>query len=210
MFPCACCATGLDSSPQGKNFLLVEEYCINPEQAVATYLESLDTEVDVLSPENRKMTERRPKPLLTLGKGCGSFVHKLDALLYGLSLETDNLAEYCSNVISITTDQGVEFGVAQAPSFAAAELAKDWASILAAESQLAIMDEDNAAPASDAVDELLPASQFPNALRIPGLKHISDNLLQACLSQMKMWPDLLVHLRYVEAGIMPKSSELFC
>ena len=193
-----------------------------------SYMLSLDAEEeDEKMVRSRKtITERRPKPVLVLGKGCGTFTHKLDALLYGLSLETTDLEEYCNSVIAITTDQGVEFQVANAPSISSSELQQDWAVILNTETQAAhgspsaaleaLEDEPSMALAlapapaepdaelavrqsEPGLDEpLLPASQFPNALRIPGLKHICDNLLHASLTQMKMWQGLVRDLRCIE------------
>ena len=239
------CTAGLDSSPQGKNFLLVEEFLTNPEPAISAFLQ---LEPDEWPPEVRKMTQRRPKPILTLGKNCGAFTHKLDALFYALNLETPDLESYCRSVVSITTDQGVEYSVASAPSFSQAELVRDWGALLKTEVQsvsdgpplleddwssmyhdaaqavaveveeygdeseewqwqLDILQQGLVAHAADQndptaqvvdVQDLLPGSQFRNALRIPGLKHISDNLLKSCLQQKNCYDNFIIDLKSIE------------
>ena len=40
--------------------------------------------------------------------------------------------------------------------------------------------------------------QFPWALRVPGLKHVSDRILGSALQSMQLWPSLLEDLRVVE------------
>lgn len=47
-------------------------------------------------------------------------------------------------------------------------------------------------------DPINGSKQFPNALRVTGLLHISDNCLGNILSQCACWPTLLQSLRTVE------------
>lgn len=51
---------------------------------------------------------------------------------------------------------------------------------------------------SEVDSSLLDIKHFANALRIPGMLHVSDNALGHILSSCRIWPELLKGLRLVE------------
>ena len=53
-------------------------------------------------------------------------------------------------------------------------------------------------PSLGDTDPINGSRQFPNALRVTGMLHISDNCLGNILSQCACWPKLLQSLRTVE------------
>ena len=100
-------------------------------------------ELDLDSEADRRLSEaapvevqRRPFPLVCLGKGATSFEHKMEALLWALLLDTagsdpeHSVKCYARNVISVTTDQGTESLVASAPAVKLSAMLEDIASSL--------------------------------------------------------------------------------
>ena len=190
-----------------------------------------------------------------VAQGFTTLVSKASALIWVLQLELPNdnqnekersetFKRYCRQVISITSDQGTEFGFGTLPELQTEKLVTDTASLLQSKPVqtqcLSLADDVSAvttiALPEEAIDAHQQANQrreqqvqpieqqvqpieqqvqpieqqvqpfqqqqqrslFPNAFHVPGLKHISDNLLESVLSSMSMWDALLTQLKALE------------
>jgi len=110
-------------------------------------------------------------PILGLGYGCTSALHKACALLWALFWEHGPLksnARRCLNsIVSIVTDMGGEFGVANLP-----DILDLWWAIT--------FEEDVATIAYDPNTWL-----FAAALQVPGWNHLCDGLLKSFCTGLK-------------------------
>ena len=98
---------------------------------------------DLLGSQQGLTVNRRPFSLACLGKGSTTFPSKLESLLWQIMLETaydENpeacVLKYAKQVISITTDQGVESLVGQAPTLSIEQFLKDVAADLKAKPKI--------------------------------------------------------------------------
>lgn len=94
---------------------------------------------------------------------------------------------------------GTEFKLQESRRLNMEEVENDWAKSLGTAVALD-EDDDNCHDQDDDRDQSLQDyHQFPNALRIPGLKHVSDNLLSSTLRATSCWEKLLTSLRHLES-----------
>ena len=98
---------------------------------------------DLLGSQQGLTVNRRPFSLACLGKGSTTFPSKLESLLWQIMLETAYdedpeacVLKYAKQVISITTDQGVESLVGQAPTLSIEQFLKDVAADLKAKPKI--------------------------------------------------------------------------
>ncbi len=109
----------------------------------------------------------RRLPMSCLGQGRAGLVDKVFAQIHQTWLEYgpghDNVTTACWSVRQVLTDMGVEFGIADAPNLVPAYFGQDL--------------PDNA------VGKL-----YPNALQVPGMRHIIDWIISDTLSSLDFWP----------------------
>lgn len=157
--------------------------------------------------------------------GYTTLVSKVDALLWVLQLELPNavcrngdnpdrqtlLEQYAQQVVSFTSDQGVEFGFGSLPQLAVNPLVSEAASILETRpvQSEALEDEDQQrhVPVMERQVQVLehqlqPVHEcmhlFVNSFQIAGIKHVTDNLLKSVTSHMACWEPLLAQLKGIE------------
>lgn len=122
------------------------------------------------------------------------------------------LRQYARQVISITSDQGVEFGFGSLPQLETNHMVHEAAATLQTRPSLfdALQDEtqldancelqlqcqsDNIQVRQEGSD---PLHFFCNAFHVAGIKHVSDNSLKSVTASMKCWEPLLGQLKGIE------------
>ena len=142
--------------------------------------------------------------LMGLGSGASPLDHKARAIARSLYAETQTLPALrviLSQITSVTSDMGVELGLADMNGLPLKEIVPDW--ISDTESALNLDCEDVQAvqvprlldDASADFEELF----LPRALAVPGLNHIINNMCSDCNRELQSWPDWLPQFRQVVA-----------
>ena len=156
---------------------------------------------------------------VVLGLGHSKLRHKLAALLHQFTLEIGAdprlLRSYCSSVIGICTDQGVESSLYDTPRIDLvthlhneARALDDDADPLTRDALLPLSvpldlvearDHEDWNPLEETLASMsLVGRLFPNALFIPGIKHGLDNVLHDVWDSMKHKDVFLQQLRAIE------------
>jgi len=169
---------------------------------------------------------------VVLGLGCSKLRHKLAALLHQLLMEVgpcvSDIKVYLQSVIAVCTDQGVEAGLAEAPSLDLLKFLQDEAAALGSSISIAGEFDRPMLCDSDAAELLCPlnmpqfehqgqprddytpteevlASQalvsrlLPNCIFVPGLKHGLDNILADIWGSMTKRERFMSQLRSLES-----------
>eukprot|EP00959_Pyramimonas_sp_CCMP1952_P352334 7382039-Pyramimonas_sp.AAC.1 len=132
--------------------------------------------------------EQRHLPLTTMGYGAASLLHKSLACQHCLALETGSKGKFdiARNQVRVfTSDQGLEFGIADTPLLLGSDLAN------VAE----VLHELDASPHE--LNTVLASQSFflPNAITVPDALHVVYNALKDTITSRYSWKGFESHLR---------------
>ena len=140
-------------------------------------------------------------PIMVLGSGRTTLIDKFATIMYGCFLEAghedDALSEYASEVVTLTTDFGVEFNLAFVEPVPIDTLFPWWYSqsvVAGAEPQVNVDDDEFAlAP----VEASVPSVSLQETIACPGLLHIIHNASEALQEFMVTMEDTVTKLTQV-------------
>lgn len=159
---------------------------------------------------------------VVLGIGNAKLRHKLGALLHQLSVEVGRdattLQRYTHAVVSIVTDSGTEMAIssvsgvdirtqlceeALALSKEAEQMGMRCCHMLPQHHFQPLVDDEGSAAADSMIPLSLCNTLFPNAIYIPGCKHVCDNMLTETWNYMEGKAQFLAELRCLESLLKP-------
>eukprot|EP00971_Amphidinium_carterae_P096491 1909440-Amphidinium_carterae.4 len=120
-----------------------------------------------------------------LGLRSSALTHKIEAFLHAVSMEMPDISailDFLGSVTSVTSDMGTELGISHFGFQNVHSVLPRWMTIVG--------DIDNGDPDAQPVEPAAPSDLgllMPNALAIPGVMHITTNLLQEVHTSMSQW-----------------------
>ncbi len=167
-----------DASPQGSGR---EVFCCAERVICRGALESLDA-----CTRGAPVLDRR-LPVCGLGQGRTALEDKVACLVHQLWLEygpaASDIRVACRSVRGCLSDMGVEFGICDFPDVVDALLEDRLVGIHAAPPSGLGRATSTAAAAAD------PGFLFPLALKVPGIRHIVDWILQRAVQRCPWWEE---------------------
>lgn len=149
-----------------------------------------DIDQKLRDPDNH-ILEMRHLPTTTLGLGAAATANKISNVMHASRLESGERPmwlKWCSEVLSWTSDQGVEGSIADSPRLDETTSGNDWAAVIEAV-------RSNAECVQH--DAVRGAYLFPNALGINDSLHIFFNALEHAVRSLGTWRQMERVLRAV-------------
>ena len=222
-----------DASPQGgREWLLSMSVSVHPTSLISLHeavvgLHNTDREavesdpsahVEVQGWEDciRRSVSEHIFPPVGLGKLALSVHHKLNCILWQLRLEVsglEDLADYMCGTVSISTDQGAEIGLAEAPSI-------DLAAVFPDQRDMDIEVDGDQSALDAEIDVDLPEPPlvraaalyervqhaWPFALVVAGANHICHNAAEELMTNIPGWSDFIADVKRVADFLSVKLS----